>query len=214
MSAWYPLIFVGLMGLAMLIYVVLDGYDLGVGILLRGADDADKDTMIASIGPFWDANETWLVLGIGILLAAFPVAHGMVLGALYLPVEQRVLRRVLESHGQELAHHELDVVGQLAARHAHDEGRVVGTEGLARRERDPHALARFLALERVLQRGRQVLVALDVLDGVGSVGALDGRALRVEQAAAQLDARPAGDPGGAHREGSCGSTRSGVIRYV
>src|SRR5688500_8807639 len=61
MSQWYPLIFVALMALAMLVYVVLDGYDLGVGILLRGADDADKDTMIASIGPFWDANETWLV---------------------------------------------------------------------------------------------------------------------------------------------------------
>jgi cytochrome d ubiquinol oxidase subunit II len=86
MSQWYPLIFVALMGLAMLVYVVLDGYDLGVGVLLRGADDADKDTMIASIGPFWDANETWLVLGIGILLVAFPLAHGVVLGGLYLPV--------------------------------------------------------------------------------------------------------------------------------
>jgi cytochrome d ubiquinol oxidase subunit II len=81
-----PLIFVGLMALAMLIYVVLDGYDLGVGILLRRADDAQKDAMISSIGPFWDANETWLVLGIGILLVAFPLAHGVILGGLYLPV--------------------------------------------------------------------------------------------------------------------------------
>jgi cytochrome d ubiquinol oxidase subunit II len=86
MDAWLPLIFLGLMGLAMLIYVVLDGYDLGVGILLRGADDAEKDRMIASIGPFWDANETWLVLGVGLLLVAFPMAHGVVLSALYLPV--------------------------------------------------------------------------------------------------------------------------------
>jgi len=86
MDAWLPLIFVGLMALAMLIYVVLDGYDLGVGILLRGADDAEKDRMIASIGPFWDANETWLVLGVGLLLVAFPMAHGIILGALYLPV--------------------------------------------------------------------------------------------------------------------------------
>ena len=86
MSAWYPLIFVGLMALAMLIYVVLDGYDLGVGILLRRASDAQKDEMISSIGPFWDANETWLVLGVGILLVAFPVAHGVILGGLYLPV--------------------------------------------------------------------------------------------------------------------------------
>ena len=50
MSAHLPEIFLALMGLAMLAYVVLDGFDLGVGILLPGADDADKDTMIASIG--------------------------------------------------------------------------------------------------------------------------------------------------------------------
>ncbi len=81
-----PVVFLGLMGLAMLAYVVLDGYDLGVGMLLHRAEDDQKDTMIASIGPFWDANETWLVLGVGILLIAFPKAHGMILGALYLPV--------------------------------------------------------------------------------------------------------------------------------
>jgi len=86
MSDLYPTIFVALMALAMLIYVVLDGYDLGVGILLRRAGDAHKDEMIASIGPFWDANETWLVLGVGILLVAFPAAHGVILGGLYLPV--------------------------------------------------------------------------------------------------------------------------------
>ena len=84
---WYlPLIFAGLMALAMLMYVVLDGYDLGVGILFPFADDAVKDEMVSSIGPFWDANETWLVLGIGILLIAFPKAHGEILAALYLPV--------------------------------------------------------------------------------------------------------------------------------
>ena len=81
-----PVVFMALMGLAMLIYVVLDGYDLGVGMLMIRADDEQKDVMIASIGPFWDANETWLVLGIGLLLVAFPTAHGLVLGALYLPV--------------------------------------------------------------------------------------------------------------------------------
>ncbi len=83
---WLPLVFLALMGLAMLAYVVLDGYDLGVGILFAQADDAQKDIMIASIGPFWDANETWLVLGIGILLVAFPLAHGVILTSLYLPV--------------------------------------------------------------------------------------------------------------------------------
>ena len=79
------MIFAGLMGLAILIYVVLDGFDLGVGILMARTDVGERDRMIASIGPFWDANETWLVLGVGLLLVAFPVAHGVVLGALYLP---------------------------------------------------------------------------------------------------------------------------------
>jgi cytochrome d ubiquinol oxidase subunit II len=83
---WLPVLFMAIMGLAMLAYVLLDGYDLGVGMWMARADAAERDVMIASIGPFWDANETWLVLGVGILLIAFPKAHGVVLGALYLPV--------------------------------------------------------------------------------------------------------------------------------
>ncbi len=90
-----PLIFTALMALAMLAYVVLDGYDLGVGILLPGADAAGKDSTIGSIGPFWDANETWLVLGVGLLLVAFPTAHGMILGALYLPVTAMLIGLIL-----------------------------------------------------------------------------------------------------------------------
>jgi cytochrome bd ubiquinol oxidase subunit II len=85
-AGWMPIAFMVVMGLAMLAYVVLDGYDLGVGVLMQRAGEDDKDTMIASIGPFWDANETWLVLGVGILLTVFPLAHGVILGALYLPV--------------------------------------------------------------------------------------------------------------------------------
>ena len=85
-DAALPVIFMALMGVSMLIYVISDGYDLGVGMLMHRATDAEKDVMVASIGPFWDANETWLVLGVGILLVAFPKAHGLVLGELYLPV--------------------------------------------------------------------------------------------------------------------------------
>jgi cytochrome d ubiquinol oxidase subunit II len=85
-DAALPVVFMALMGVSMLIYVVSDGYDLGVGMLMHRASAAEKDVLIASIGPFWDANETWLVLGIGILLVAFPKAHGLVLGELYLPV--------------------------------------------------------------------------------------------------------------------------------
>jgi cytochrome bd ubiquinol oxidase subunit II len=90
-----PVIFMGLMGLSMLAYVISDGYDLGVGMLMPRATDAEKDTLIASIGPFWDANETWLVLGIGILLIAFPRAHGLVLTELYLPVALMLVGLIL-----------------------------------------------------------------------------------------------------------------------
>jgi cytochrome d ubiquinol oxidase subunit II len=95
MDAHLPLIFMGLMALSMLVYVVLDGYDLGVGLLVPFADDAGKDRMVASIGPFWDANETWLVLGVGLLLVAFPVAHGVILGAMYLPVAVMLIGLIL-----------------------------------------------------------------------------------------------------------------------
>ena len=86
MEYWLPVIYMAAMGLALFVYVILDGYDLGVGMLLPFASDDEKDLMVASIGPFWDANETWIVLGVGILLIAFPAAHGIVLTQLYLPV--------------------------------------------------------------------------------------------------------------------------------
>ncbi|MBO9446692.1 cytochrome d ubiquinol oxidase subunit II [Ruegeria sp. R14_0] len=92
---WLPLTFAMLMGLSILVYVVLDGFDLGVGVLFPFADDAEKDRMVASIGPFWDANETWLVLAIGILLVAFPTAHGVILTALYLPVAIMLIGLIL-----------------------------------------------------------------------------------------------------------------------
>lgn len=77
-------IFWGLLGVSVFVYALLDGYDLGVGMLLSGSE-AERDRMVASIGPFWDANETWLVLAVGILLIAFPAAHSLILRELYLP---------------------------------------------------------------------------------------------------------------------------------
>lgn len=85
METGLALIFIAVIGLALLIYIVLDGHDLGIGILLPFADESEKDQMIASIGPFWDANETWIVLGVTILLIAFPEAHGEILSTLYFP---------------------------------------------------------------------------------------------------------------------------------
>ena len=90
-----PIIFAALMGLAILIYVILDGYDLGVGMLMFRAGQKEKDVMISTIGPFWDANETWLVLAVGLLLVAFPSAHGVVLNQLYLPTALMLLGLIL-----------------------------------------------------------------------------------------------------------------------
>lgn len=69
------------------LYVALDGFDLGVGILLAATRDvSERDRMIASIAPFWDGNETWLVLGGMVLLTAFPLAFTILLPAYYVPV--------------------------------------------------------------------------------------------------------------------------------
>ena len=97
-----PLVFMVLMGTAVLVYVILDGYDLGVGMLMPAATRHEQSVMVSSIGPFWDANETWLVLGVGILLAAFPAAHGMVLTALYLPVVAMLVGLMLRGVAFEL----------------------------------------------------------------------------------------------------------------
>lgn len=82
---WLPLAFAALMALAAFVYAILDGYDIGIGILMNNVGEKDRDIMISSIGPFWDANETWLVLTIGIMLIAFPQANGIFLTNLYLP---------------------------------------------------------------------------------------------------------------------------------
>ncbi len=82
-----PLIWFGLLVTALFLYVMLDGFDLGVGILFPFApSDACRDRMMNSIAPFWDGNETWLVLSGGGLFAAFPLAYAILMPALYMPV--------------------------------------------------------------------------------------------------------------------------------
>lgn len=77
----------GIIALSILIYVVLDGYDLGVGILFGTTRDEDyRDHMISSIAPFWDGNETWLVVVGASLFGAFPIVYSVFLSAFYLPV--------------------------------------------------------------------------------------------------------------------------------
>ncbi|HZE59372.1 MAG TPA: cytochrome d ubiquinol oxidase subunit II [Burkholderiales bacterium] len=96
------LVFTALMGFSILLYVLLDGYDLGIGMLMPAATREEQALMVGSIAPFWDANETWLVLGIGLLLVAFPVAHGEILGALYLPVAAMLVGLMLRGVAFEL----------------------------------------------------------------------------------------------------------------
>ncbi len=77
----------GIIALSILIYVVLDGYDLGVGILFGTTTDEDyRDHMIGSIAPFWDGNETWLIVVGASLFGAFPIVYSVFLSAFYLPV--------------------------------------------------------------------------------------------------------------------------------
>lgn len=76
-----------LLAFAILMYVILDGFDLGVGILFPWGQDAqERDTMMNTVAPVWDGNETWLVFGGGGLFAAFPLAYSVLMPALYIPV--------------------------------------------------------------------------------------------------------------------------------
>lgn len=82
-----PLIWGGIIATAVLLYVLLDGFDLGVGILFPFApSEKCRDRLMNSVAPFWDGNETWLVLGGGGLFAAFPLAYAIIMPALYIPV--------------------------------------------------------------------------------------------------------------------------------
>src|SRR5918998_3260431 len=82
-----PLIWAGVIALAVAMYVILDGFDLGIGILFPFAQsEGERDQMMTSIAPYWDGNETWLVLGGVGLLVAFPLAYAIIMPALYLPV--------------------------------------------------------------------------------------------------------------------------------
>ena len=82
-----PLIWGLLIAVGIFLYVLLDGFDLGVGILFPLApSNKARDVMMNSIAPFWDGNETWLVLGGGGLLAAFPLAYAILMPAFYIPI--------------------------------------------------------------------------------------------------------------------------------
>jgi cytochrome bd ubiquinol oxidase subunit II len=91
-----PTLWAGIIALTVLAYVIMDGFDLGVGILFPTAKTtAERDVMMNSVAPVWDGNETWLVLGGGGLMAAFPLAYAVVLPALYAPIIAMLIGLVL-----------------------------------------------------------------------------------------------------------------------
>ncbi len=91
-----PLIWYALIGTAIFLYVLLDGFDLGIGILFPFAPSKKcQDRMMQSMAPFWDGNETWLVMGGGGLFAAFPLAYAILMPAFYIPVILMLLGLIL-----------------------------------------------------------------------------------------------------------------------
>lgn len=95
MEQLLPVIWAGVIAFGVFMYVVLDGFDLGIGILfLTRADQGERDLMMNSIAPFWDGNETWLVVGGAGLMGAFPLAYAALLPAFYLPIMVMLLALV------------------------------------------------------------------------------------------------------------------------
>ena len=93
-----------ILAIGFLIYVVLDGFDLGIGMLFGVADsEHDRRVMMNSVAPIWDGNETWLILGGAGLFAAFPMVYASLLPALYLPVIIMLMALLL--YGCELKKH-------------------------------------------------------------------------------------------------------------
>src|SRR5918995_1380645 len=87
LAFWLPLIWAALIAVAVAMYVAMDGFDLGVGILFTAAKSENwRDRMMLSVAPIWDGNETWLILGGGGLLAVFGMAYWVILPALYIPL--------------------------------------------------------------------------------------------------------------------------------
>src|SRR6476619_2817041 len=85
LAFWLPLIWAGLLAVAM--YVIADGFDLGVGILFKAAGSENwRDRMMFSVAPIWDGNETWLILGGAGLFCVFSIAYAILMPALYIPI--------------------------------------------------------------------------------------------------------------------------------
>lgn len=98
LDVFMPGVWFVVLALFLLLYVILDGFDLGVGILsLTSPSETQRSILMASLGNVWDANETWLVLMGGALFGAFPLAYGTILNALYVPIYLMILGLILRA---------------------------------------------------------------------------------------------------------------------
>jgi cytochrome d ubiquinol oxidase subunit II len=112
-DTWLPVVWAGLIAFAVLAYVVLDGFDLGVGILFAvEREREERDVMVNSVAPVWDGNETWLVLGGGGLLAVFPLAYGLILPALYPTIMAMLLALVFRGVAFEFRFRAISAAGR------------------------------------------------------------------------------------------------------
>jgi cytochrome d ubiquinol oxidase subunit II len=101
-----PQVWFVILALFLLLYVMLDGFDLGVGILsLTSSDEERRSILMTSLGNIWDANETWLVLMGGALFGAFPLAYGTILNALYIPIFMMIFGLIFRAVAFEFREH-------------------------------------------------------------------------------------------------------------
>ncbi len=115
MTEALPLIWAALIGVAVLAYVVMDGFDLGVGILFAfEGEREERDFMVTSIAPYWDGNETWLVLGGGGLFAVFPLAYATIMPALYPTVIAMLLGLIFRGVAFEFRFRTQSALGRMA----------------------------------------------------------------------------------------------------
>ncbi|MHB8167705.1 MAG: cytochrome d ubiquinol oxidase subunit II, partial [Sulfuricella sp.] len=105
MQSFLVAFWIGVAGLLLLLYVALDGFDLGVGILSLVACDEDRrGLMMASLSSVWDANVTWLVLLGGVLFGAFPLVYAALLQGLYIPVTVMLFALIMRGVAFEFRH--------------------------------------------------------------------------------------------------------------
>ena len=101
-----PQVWFVILALFLLLYVMLDGFDLGVGILsLTSSNEERRSMLMTSLGNIWDANETWLVLMGGALFGAFPLAYGTILNALYIPIFMMIFGLIFRAVAFEFREH-------------------------------------------------------------------------------------------------------------